>query len=557
MERRGRALARPSLPEGMLVAALVLVQCWAVTTAEEPAPPGRETENQPPVLTGEIPLQNLLEDNPGNEGYHLINLSVYFDDDGGVENLIYNVACQTNLSHIRAGVDGHFLSFTTPTKDWYGQEQFRVRATDGEGLWTESNDFTVRVNPVTEPLRFLALPEIDVEVGSEWFFDLDKYIVDPDYGLEGLCLTTNSSSVRIDGLRLYINYSYTPEEVPFLDRVLLNASNPAGHTEAVLTIKVWPHGNFLNPFEHPWEIVMMQDTNHSEELSGAILGNETPFPKLTWKASPGTDGSSSLLDCSVQVKTTLTVTPARHRYGNGTLTLSATDTVGWTRKCTMKVRIIPVFSPDRIVIIRNLTVYEKQSVGFRLVVDDPNDDLAFWTNSTMFVVSRNGGVGFIPAQKDVGEWRIRFCVTYVPNQSLVAKWELRLTVLNVNDPPDLALLLEPRGGRKYVAGQGIRFECIASDIDRDPLNCTWYSDGKAVAYGMTANYAGLAPGVHYIFVNVSDGEHSITSRAVKVTVEPKTSVEETDYSIILGVMLVVFVLAGVMGVVLIFSNKKP
>jgi len=546
----------------MLVAALVLVQCWTVTAAEEPAPPGRETENQPPVVTVDIPLQSLPEDNPGNEGYRLVNLSIYFDDDGGVENLIYNIACETNRSHIDGWVDGHFLSFATPTKDWYGQEMFRARATDGEGLWTESNNFTVRVDPVIEPLRFLPLPEIDVDAQSEWFFDLDKYIVDMEYGFEGLHLATNSSFFRVDGLRLFINYTVYYVEVPFLDPVLLNASNPSSKAEAVLTVRVWPRGHFWNPFEQPRQIVMTQDQNYSLDLSTAVMCNETPLPKLTWSTLAGTNGSSPLLNFSVQNKTTIILTPSRHRSGNGTITLTASDGKVRTRTFTLPVHIVPVFSPDRIVMVRTMTVNQSESTGFNLTVDGPNDDLTFWTNSTLFSVDKNGRTYYRfgkPGQDDVGKWHIGFCVTWVHDASVVLRWNLSLTVVNVNDPPDIALIIEPGHGKR-VRGQMLTFECIARDIDSDHLNVTWYSDGIAFANGSTVHYSGLAPGVHQIHVNVSDGEYSITSRAITLTVLPELpteNVERLDYALIVGILAMLCLLAVAMGAALSRANKKP
>jgi hypothetical protein len=106
--------------------------------------------NTPPVLKAEIPLCMFPEDNEGDKGHHLLNLSEYFDDDGGAEKLEYSVVHESNSSHVKATVDGCFLSFSAQQENWNGEETIRARATDGMGLHADSNNFTVRVTAVND-----------------------------------------------------------------------------------------------------------------------------------------------------------------------------------------------------------------------------------------------------------------------------------------------------------------------------------------------------------------------------------------------------------------------
>src|SRR5512137_862252 len=158
--------------------------------------------NTPPVLVINIPLQNFPEDNLNNKGYRLINLSKYFKDDLFNDRLSYSIVYETDPSHILGTVEGNFLSFTTPTKDWYGQERFAVRATDPLGLWVNSNNFTVRVTPVDDPPVVSPVPDVTVVAGEELSYDLSPYISDVDTPHAVLNLRTDSPYATPAGLAM-------------------------------------------------------------------------------------------------------------------------------------------------------------------------------------------------------------------------------------------------------------------------------------------------------------------------------------------------------------------
>jgi len=101
--------------------------------------------NQPPVLA--VPFQNyyIQED---STNYGLVNISGHFTDEGP---LTYTISYEEEASKVHGVINGTKMDVFTPTKDWFGTRRFRIRATDNESLWVESNTFNVTVLPVNDP----------------------------------------------------------------------------------------------------------------------------------------------------------------------------------------------------------------------------------------------------------------------------------------------------------------------------------------------------------------------------------------------------------------------
>lgn len=539
---------------------MLLLVCGPPATGDVPAPQGRATANHPPVLMFNIPLQTFLEDNPGNIGYHLVNLSKYFADDGGVENLTYNVVMETDPTHIHAIVDGQFLSFTTPTRYWYGQERFRVRATDADGLGTESNAFTVRVSPIDDRINIGILPEIELTAEMVWFFNLSRYITYQNDGHEDLDkellrVATNSSHARAEGLLIYFKYPRGAPNSSYAETVFLNVSDSSDYAWAVLTVIVWPPGWWMGLPPTPWEILMIEGAPYTHELPLVVVGNETPLRKLAWNVTGVSAGDPPLFSAGLNENRTMLLVQSLNGLGRGNFTLNACLSGQIIYSYNVSVGIRPQDLFHFVKIPKDMTVREDEDVSFMLVRDYPWERLNFWTNTSLFTIPKNGWVHFTPGQKDVGEWTIFLCVTVKGYESEYENGKFKLTVLNVNDPPENAVITRPADHKLAVEGQSIYFEANATDVDGDLLNYTWHSDGKPFAGGKSLRSSALSPGTHRIHVNVSDGEYSITSQTIQLTVEPASSVE--GRSISLTFMFLLGALAIGTGALLLLRKKRP
>ena len=292
--------------------------------------------NTQPVLYGNIPLQTFPEDNLNNKGNRLVNLSKYFKDDLFTDQLAYNIVYETDPSHILGTIDGNFLSFSTPTPDWYGQERFAVRASDPLGLWCNSNNFTVRVTPVNDAPRLTIPADIIVTEGMEHFFDLTPYVNDVDSKLEQMVVTTNSSYIKVDGLGLYLNY--TPGITGEMVKITVN--DTLDQTSVVLSVIVDPY--IASPViikPSPWEIVMSEDTEYSEDLTSYAVDQKTSSSDIVWNVTAVSAGNPPIFNALILNKHTLKIIPGPNLWGTGTLVLVAINQGGKEDSRTVTVTI--------------------------------------------------------------------------------------------------------------------------------------------------------------------------------------------------------------------------
>lgn len=101
--------------------------------------------NQVPVLQVPFSDYNLPED---TTVYGLVNISGHFTDESP---LFYTISVEEEPSKVHGVINGSKMDVSAPTKDWFGTRKFRIRATDNESLWAQSNIFNITVTPVDDP----------------------------------------------------------------------------------------------------------------------------------------------------------------------------------------------------------------------------------------------------------------------------------------------------------------------------------------------------------------------------------------------------------------------
>lgn len=145
--------------------------------------------NDAPVTVRNIPDQSFPED---TDAIRLVSLDERFQDVDG-DALSYEVVYEENAHLIHAVLDGGWLSFYTPTENWFGTLRFRIRARDAGGLTAESNTFNVTVTPVNDAPVLAHIPDRSVSVGSMVKIDIAASDIENDT----LVFGTNSARHRV------------------------------------------------------------------------------------------------------------------------------------------------------------------------------------------------------------------------------------------------------------------------------------------------------------------------------------------------------------------------
>jgi len=299
--------------------------------------------NTPPVLVSLIIPPPILEDNEGNKGYHLVDLDRCFRDDLFQDRLNYSIIYESDPSHVLAQVDGHFLSFSTPTKDWYGTEKVCVRATDPQGLWANSNNFTVRVLPVNDPPVVSPIPNVTVSARLVHRYDLSPFIADVDTPPSGLSLSADMPSITAEGLVLLLNLSPSPAEVA----VGLAVSDGNATVEAGFTAFVQPTNQPPVIREIP-PVVTREDEPVRLNLTPYVLDDTTPPGRIAWSVDQVVAGEPPFFDASIEEGHFLLVSPARDASGSGGLALRAVDIEGRHESRSVAVTVTAVNDPPAI-----------------------------------------------------------------------------------------------------------------------------------------------------------------------------------------------------------------
>jgi hypothetical protein len=176
----------------------------------------------PPVFRGPVPDNHFPED---TDAVRLIDLDKYFWDDWDAGNLAYVVTFEDASEGVHAVLDGHYLTFTTPTENWNGAGHFRVRAYDRARLWAESNLFCITVDPVNDPPVLDPIPARGVDVGQKVYFEVHATDVDGD----ALTFSTNNSLIPVLPLGQRAGYGFVSFQAFRKGTIRLNITVDDGH----------------------------------------------------------------------------------------------------------------------------------------------------------------------------------------------------------------------------------------------------------------------------------------------------------------------------------------
>jgi hypothetical protein len=470
-------------------------------------------KNLPPVPVANIPFIVL---NDGDDGTAVLDLWHYFNDDGGVANLTFGIVYQSDPAKVKArlNADGHSVDILLPTPYWFGKQEFRVRATDRQGLWAEQMNWTVLVNfanhpPVLEPA---GSPVATFGVPFFWTFRAS----DPDLQYnpnESLSFSLNSSLLTLDPAAGVANF--TPQKSDVGEHLLMVTvtDHYGASASRNFTLRV---DNVNSPpviTDNATSFSVEEDSTFTHRFTATDPDLEIGQDALMWSTDSllftiGADGSVSW-------------TPDDRDIGTHIFNVTVMDSGGLRdrKQCTISVsgrEEAPVMLP-----LANLTVDEDQDVKFKINVSDQDtgDSFTFSSDWPLLSINATGWASFRADDRDIGVRLVT--ITVRDRANLTATVSVTITVRPVNEAPSGVAILGPLNGTKFKQGAPVSFTANASDVDGDLLNYTWYSGGDIIGYGKSFSTTALKPGKHEITLSVSDGNLSATSAPVQIEITKK------------------------------------
>jgi hypothetical protein len=304
-----------------------------------------------PILVKNIPTVKIDEN---TDAVNKLDLNNYFTDSLWPTKLIYTVASQGAPDKVLVNItDGHFISVYTKDKQnfWYGASWAIIMATNKAtpALSNVSNKFVVTVTHVNQAPFITAIPDQKVDEDVSTVLDLAPYVRDVDNPNGQLTVTTDSPFITVSGLNLTMNMGY------------IKATDGLIHVNiTVADLQLTSYGSFnvsvkfINDAPTIKKITdrtMEENTDLSFTLIPYGKDEEDLAKDLRWTAVGG-----SLVKANVSTEGIITLTPKKDEFGNDTITLTVTDTMGASATTSVKVLVLHVNQAPRFGAVEDMTV---------------------------------------------------------------------------------------------------------------------------------------------------------------------------------------------------------
>jgi hypothetical protein len=253
-------------------------------------------------------------------------------------------------------VSGSWLELFAVRRDWHGSCDFAVRATDRVGRSSLSNTFTVIVNPVNDPPRFINLPIIDVTEDQEFRFDITPYIDDVDNAPGELRISLSSPNAIVEGHIITFHYS---TEIG-TDRINISLTDGQATVYMMLEVRVAPVNDPPLALPVP-DLITNEDSPLSVDLTAFAKDEEDAPGNLRWRVE---EVPAELMSITIDSRNILTLTPQLDASGSCVIRLVVRDTGGAESPANVRVTVIPVNDPPVIGAIPDVVV--KVNVPYRL-----------------------------------------------------------------------------------------------------------------------------------------------------------------------------------------------
>jgi hypothetical protein len=213
---------------------------------------------------------------------------------------------------------------------------------------------------------------------------------------------------------------------------------------------------------------------------------------------------------------------------------------------------------------------------YLVVLNDPDSSrFTFRCDAGLPWLTVGGGNGTItirPTGDAVGTWLFNLSVQDDSGESVVARVEL--VIDNVNDPPGIVYINNPKNGKVFQSNESILFQGACSDPDErlgQTLNYTWSSNVSGVlGYGPSLTLRSLTPSDHIITLEVSDGQY-IKRSSVRIRVlnpvkptdggggggdEPYVGPRAADTTVAFALALILLLLVIALAILIVIRQRS-
>jgi hypothetical protein len=481
---------------------------------------------------------------------NLINLTKYFTDDMDKSTeLTYTFGNESTPKYIHATVSTHgLMTFTTPTKDWFGNATFTVSAKDTGSLATVSQPFTVKVDPMPDAPVLKHIGSLNFTRDKPAMFQVQA--TDPD-NLWGGVDSLSYSVFFLTGSPFFTLNSKTGAAIftPTEDNVGNYSVNFTATDSHGLT------GS---------EIVAVQVINVNYPPVWVAIGKQTidegkPYD-LQLKATDVDKADKDNLEYSVAfldggamftmgADGHVSFTPAKTMVGTHHVRFTVTDTVGHKINLDVTFEIRNVNSPPAIKPIPDQKV--NRNAPLHLKIDATDDDigivtetLAFSDDSSIFKIDENTGwINITPTTSQVGKYVIKVTVTDLHSATATKSFNLEV-VLN-NTVPD-AKIVVTGNKTKVKEGSTVTLTAQATDKDNDPMTYKWTENGKDLGTDKELTMKSLKAGKHTITLEVSDPFGKTTVTQVIEVQKKNTGIPGFDAGLVIMAMTIVCLVSFVL-----------
>ncbi len=457
---------------------------------------------------------DVTEDTPDPKLIDLNTLFVGYSTD----KLTFDITYKSDPKKLDATIDTNgWMGFKMPTKYWWGDQQFKVKATNSDGLERESNLFTVHVLWVNSPPTITPVGKQVATQGVPFTFQVRAK--DPDQTLdptETLTFTDNIPLFDIDPTTGKISFTPTQAEVGFYN----------------ITITVTDRDGLVATMNFTLEIQDAEDPPVLDPIPDPTATQDQLFSYTVTAQDPDIPYGDQLTfsDDSplFQIGDTTGViefTPTVKDIGIHKVTVTVVDGRGGSDSKQFNLNVLNSMGtmdrPPSIGAIPNQTAQEGVAFLYGVNATDPDldsgDSLTFSDNCPVFDINPSTGkISFTPKAKDAGYYNVK--ITVKDHEGLYATAEFRLTVIKTNHAPEVLQVL-PKDGTKVKANRGFLLTAMATDIDGDKLNYTWKDGDNVLGFGPNITVSYSDPGDYIITLVVSDGQLEKVNETTVTVVE--------------------------------------
>jgi len=480
---------------------------------------------------------------------NIINLTKYFTDDMDKNTeLTYTMVNESTPKYIHATVSTHgLMTFTTPTKDWFGNATFIVSAKDTGSLMTVSQPFSVKVDPMPDPPVLKHIGSLNFTRDKPAMFQIQA--TDPDNlwgGVDALSYTdtfeTGTSFFTVNSKTGTATVTPTEDNV---GNYLVNftATDSHGLTDseevAVQVINVnyppvWVAiGKQTIDEGKPYDLQLKAtDVDKADkdnlEYSVAFIDGGVMF-------TMGTDGHVNF-------------TPAKTMVGMHHVRFTVADTAGHKVNQDVIFEIRNVNSPPVIKPIPDQKVNRNTRLHLKINATDDDigivtETLAFSDDSSIFKIDEDTGwINITPTTSQVGKYVIKVTVTDLHSATATKSFNLEV-VLN-NTVPD-AKIVVTGNKTKVKEGSTVTLTAQATDKDNDPMTYKWTENGKDLGTDKVLTMKSLKAGKHTITLEVSDPFGKTTVTQVIDVQKKNTGIPGFDAGLVIMALTLVGIISCV------------